>query len=84
MKHHPAAREEIFKIIKDQMEKNDPPMVKLTYNRLKRLKYDEEKILKLIGQCLVIEIYHVMKHKKPFNEKRYMTNLQALPASPTN
>lgn len=82
MKSSNAAREEIFKIIKNQLDENDPPIVKVTYRRLKSLNYDNEKVMQLLGQCLLIELYDIMKHKKKFNETRYTTNLKNLPELP--
>jgi DNA topoisomerase VI subunit A len=82
MKSGKLAREEIFKIIKNQMDENDPPMVKITYKRLRTLNYDDEKAMQLIGQCLILELFEVMKHKKTFNETRYLTNLKNLPEKP--
>lgn len=82
MKSSNAAREEIFKIINSQLEENDPPMVRATYNRLSAF-YEKDKIMQMIGQCLVLELYDVMKHKKKFNEKRYIQNLKTLPEKPS-
>ncbi|MEP7323470.1 MAG: hypothetical protein ABI761_16205, partial [Saprospiraceae bacterium] len=70
MKSGNLAREEIFKIIKNQLDENDPPMVKVTYKRLRAQNFDDEKAMQLIGQCLILELYDVMKHKKNFNETR--------------
>lgn len=84
MKSGSTAREEIFKIIKNQLDENDPPIVKITYKRLRALNFDHEKTLQLIGQCLILEIYQVVKHKKTFNESRYTTNLKNLPEKPFN
>ncbi|MBK7439774.1 MAG: hypothetical protein IPI77_24255 [Saprospiraceae bacterium] len=82
MKSSNAAREEIFKIINNQIEENDPPIVRITYRRLQNYNFDKDKIMQMIGQCLVMELYDVMKHKKKFNEKRYIENLKALPEKP--
>lgn len=82
MKTGNLAREEIFKIIQNQLDENDPPMVKVTYKRLRASNFDNEKVMQLIGQCLILELYDVMKHKKAFNETRYINNLKNLPEKP--
>ncbi len=75
-------REQIFEIIKNQLEANDPPETKATLNRLKKEGFDDFRARQLIGQCVSIEIFDVIKNGKPFNEKRYVKNLKALPKEP--
>lgn len=75
-------REQIFQIIENQIEKNDPPDTALTFDRLKKEGFDDFTVKQLIGQCIAIEIYNVMKYKTPFDEKRYIKNLNNLPKEP--
>ncbi len=82
MKPNEKLRDEIFKIIKNQLDANDPPETKITYNRLIRSGYNEFEANQLIGQCVAIEIFDVLKHKKPFDESRYIKNLRQLPKEP--
>ena len=82
MKASPSARAEIFKIIQNQIDQNDPPLVRITYRRLLALHYDQAQAMQLIGYCLLIELYDVMKHKKKFNEARYILHLKNLPEKP--
>ena len=35
-----------------------------------------------IGQAVCLEAFEVLKHKKPYDEARYVRNLQLLPAEP--
>lgn len=39
-------------------------------------------IRQMIGQCLAIELFDVMKFRKPYNNERYIKNLLALPKEP--
>ncbi len=82
MKPNEKVRDEIFKIIKNQLDANDPPETKLTYNRLISLGYNEFETNQLIAQCVAVEIFDVLKHKKPFNKIRYIKNLNQLPEEP--
>ena len=82
MKPNEKVRDEIFQIIKNQLDDNDPPETKMTYNRLISLGYDEFETNQLIGQCIGVEIFDVLKHKKPFNQSRYIKNLNQLPKEP--
>jgi hypothetical protein len=82
MKVNIGLREQIFQIIENQIENNDPPDTALTFNRLKKEGFDDFTVKQLIGQCVAVEIYNVMKYKKPFVEKRYIKNLNKLPKGP--
>ncbi len=75
-------REQVFKIIKNQLRNNDPPETKETYDRLRELGYDDYETRQLIGQCLVVELFGIFKFSKPFNLERYIKNLKALPEEP--
>jgi len=82
MKPNQKLRDEIFQIIKNQLEANDPPETKITYNKLISLGYNEFETNQLIGQCVAVEIFDVLKNKKPFNKSRYIKNLNQLPKEP--
>ena len=79
MEPNEKLREQIFEIIKNQLRDNDPPETKATYDRLRKQGYDDFKTRQLIGQCLSIELFDVMKFGKPYNNDRYVNNLKALP-----
>jgi hypothetical protein len=82
MESNEIIREQIFEIIKNQMRDNDPVETNLTYKRLIRMGFSEFETNQLIGQCVAVEIFGVLKYQKPFNEKRYIKNLLKLPAEP--
>lgn len=75
-------REQIFTIINNQIADNQPPETKITYDRLISLGYSEFVTRQLIGQCVAVEIFNVLKNGKPFDEKRYISNLKQLPKEP--
>ena len=76
-------RNEIFKIIENQIEANDPPETLITFKRLKDQGFSDFEVKQLIGQCVAVEIYNVMKFKKPFDKERYIKNLNNLPKEPS-
>ena len=75
-------RNQIFKIIANQLRNNDPPETKLTFKRLKEMGYTDFVVKQFIGQCVAVELFNKLKHKKPFDEKRYVSNLKKLPDEP--
>ena len=75
-------KDQIFVVIRNQMEENDPPETNETYNRLIKEGYSDFEAKQLIGQCVAVEFYNVLKHGKPFDEERYVNNLKQLPNKP--
>jgi len=82
MKPNLKLRDNIFEIIDNQVKNNDPPETALTFKRLKEEGFDDFTVKQLIGQCVAVEIYNVMKYRKPFDENRYIKNLKNLPKEP--
>ena len=82
METNKILREQIFNIIENQISDNDPPETNLTLNRLIKMGYSDTNVKKMIGQCVAVELFNIMKHGKPFDEKRYIKNLHQLPKEP--
>ena len=82
MKSNEILRDQIFEIIQNQMNGNNPPETKITYDRLIKQRYRDFETKQLIGQCVAVELFQVLKYKKPFDEKRYIKNLNNLPKEP--
>jgi hypothetical protein len=82
MESNEIIREQIFQIIKNQISANNPPETNQTLKRLKGLGYSDLDARKLIGQCLAVELFNLMKYKKPFDLVRYISNLKKLPEEP--
>ena len=75
-------RDHIFEIIKNQIKDNDPPETRITFERLKSEGNSEFVSKQLIGQCVAVELFRVMKYQESFNEERYVKNLLNLPKKP--
>ena len=75
-------RDLIFEVVENQMDADDPLETKITYNRLVASGYSESEAKQLIGQCVAVEMFDVIKEQKPFNEARYVKNLKQLPKAP--
>jgi len=82
METNKILKEQIFEIIKNQLRDNDPPETKNTYDRLIKSGFDDFQTRQMIGQCLAVELFDVMKFGKPYNNERYIKNLRALPKEP--
>ncbi len=82
METNEKIREQIFEIIKNQLRDNDPHETKETFVRLQKQGFDDFQTRQMIGQCLAVELFDVMKFGKPYNNARYIKNLLALPKEP--
>jgi len=82
MESNEIIREQIFDIIKNQIVSNTPPETKQTLKRLVDLGYSDQDARMLIGQCLAVELFSVLKLEKPFDNDRYVSNLKKLPEEP--
>ncbi len=84
MKVNEKLRDAIFQVIDNQIEANDPAETLITFNRLTNEGYSEFQAKQLIGQAVALELFDVMKNKKPFDEARYVTTFRNLPKEPVD
>jgi len=75
-------REGIMEAVNEQLSKNDPPEVKQTLDRLISEGWSKTDAKSLIAQCLIVEIFDIGKHGKPYDPERYVKNLNNLPEEP--
>ena len=76
------AGEAIAEAIENQIRDNDPPEAKRALKRLIALGESRENAIRYIASALSIEIYEALKNQTPYNESRYIKNLNALPKLP--
>ena len=74
--------ETIIEVVKNQIADNDPPETKKTLERLIALGEPEENAMRYIASALSVELFDTFNNLKPFDEKRYIKNLKALPKLP--
>jgi hypothetical protein len=72
----------ILEIVDNQLTSGEPPETKETLGRLIREGFSREDAQVLLGQAVAVEIYCILKEKKPFNRERFVRNLRNLPAEP--
>jgi len=80
--YNPRLRAAILETVENQLTSGDPPETKETLARLRREGFSDEEARVLLGQAVAVEIYCVLKEKKPFNRERFVRNLKSLPAQP--
>ncbi len=82
MESNEILREQFLEVVNNQIQSNNPPETNQTLKRLKEMGYSDIDAKMLIGQCVIVEIFDVIKQGKPFDEKRYIKNLKNLPKEP--
>ncbi len=80
--HNPRLKAAILDTVRQQLTTGDPPETRETLARLKREGFSEEDGKVLLGQTVAVEIWCILKEKKPFNRERFVRNLRNLPAQP--
>ena len=69
----------ILQVVDNQINSNNPPETKETYDRLIKLGHSSDKAKRLIGIVVAAEIFDVMKNQEMFNKKRFIESLNKLP-----
>jgi hypothetical protein len=76
------AGEVIVEAVEKQLAQNEPPETKATLERLMALGESRENAIRYIASALSVEIFEALKNNSPYDEKRYVSNLKALPTLP--
>ncbi len=76
------AGEAIVKAVENQLRENDPPEAKQALKRLMGLGESRENAIRYIATVLSVEMFEVMKYRKPYDQERYTRNLNGLPKLP--
>lgn len=84
MESNEIVREQIFKIIKNQIKDNKPPETKKAYDRLIKQGFDDIQTKQMLAHCMSIELFEMLKFRKPYNRERYVKNLNKLPKDPSD
>lgn len=77
------AESTLTQAIENQIESDNPPAAKATFNKLTLVGYEREDILNLMAHVLAIEIDAMLDQNRPFDTQWYETALRALPELPS-
>jgi hypothetical protein len=72
----------ILQVVDNQINSDNPPETRETYDRLITLGHSSEEAKRLIGIVVTAEIFDVMKNQEMFNKKRFVEALKKLPETP--
>lgn len=72
----------LIEAIENQIESDNPPAAKATFNKLTLVGYEREEILQLMAHVLAVEIDAILEEDRAFNTEWYETALRSLPELP--
>ena len=76
------AESTLIQAIENQIESDNPPAAKATFNKLTLVGYPREEILVMMAHVLAVEIDGILEEDRPFNTEWYEQALRALPELP--
>ena len=76
------AESTLTQAIENQIESDNPPAAKATFNKLTLVGYEREDILNLMAHVLAFEIDNMLVEDRAFNGEWYENALRALPELP--
>jgi len=82
MEENPHLKSSILEVVDNQLQANDPPETRQTFDRLISVGYSEVEAKRLIGCVVSSEIFDVLKKQEPFNPERFAKALNGLPKLP--
>jgi len=68
----------VLQAVDNQLRENNPPITKITFERLQQSGYTTQQAKEKISAVLLEEMYDVLKTKQPYNEERYSNKLLKL------
>ncbi|BFT60264.1 hypothetical protein ACX3YC_04410 [Pseudomonas mohnii] len=72
----------LIEAIENQIESENPPAAKATFNKLTLVGYEKEEILNLMAHVLAVEIDAILEEDRAFDTEWYEAALRALPELP--
>ena len=72
----------LIEAIENQIESENPPAAKATFNKLTLVGYERDEILNLMAHVLAVEIDKMLDEDRAFDTQWYETALRALPELP--
>lgn len=75
---NPYLKQLIIDVVNNQIRDNNPPIARITYERLKADGYTTQEAKEKIASVLVVDIYEVLKNNTPHNEAEYERQLSEL------
>jgi hypothetical protein len=79
---NPELGEAILEVVQNQIQDNDPPETRQTFERLQANGYTADEAQRLISTAVTVELFHITRDRQRFDRKRFVWNLSHLPREP--
>ena len=79
---NPELGRAVLEVVENQIRDNEPPETRQTVARIVGEGYTEDEARRLISCAVTVEIWHIIRHREPFNRARFLWNLAHLPREP--
>lgn len=76
------AEDTLIQAIENQIESDNPPAAKATFNKLTLVGYERDDILEMMAHVLAVEIDKILEEDRAFDTNWYEAALRALPELP--
>ena len=76
------AEDTLIQAIEIQIESDNPPAAKATFNKLTLVGYERDDILNMMAHVLAVEIDALLEEDRAFDSQWYEAALRALPTLP--
>ena len=76
------ADDTLIQAIENQIESDNPPAAKATFNKLTLVGYERDDILNMMAHVLAVEIDALLEEDRAFDSQWYEAALRALPTLP--
>lgn len=76
------AESTLIQAIENQIESDNPPAAKATFNKLTLVGYERDEILSMMAHVLAVEIDALLEEDRAFDSQWYETALRELPTLP--
>ena len=76
------AEDTLTQAIENQIESDNPPAAKATFNKLTLVGYERDEILSMMAHVLAVEIDALLEEDRAFDSQWYEAALRALPTLP--
>ncbi len=76
------AEDTLIQAIENQIESDNPPAAKATFNKLTLVGYERDDILEMMAHVLAVEIDKILEEDRAFDTEWYEKALRALPELP--
>jgi hypothetical protein len=73
---------DLLAAVEQQLVSPQTKYVPMTYQRLLKAGLDEDEAKRQIAYCLSMEMFEIIRLKRPFDEKAYRADLDKLPLGP--